>query len=97
MLFAHRKELTLRSRWGLWASQLQKLPLKIMVRLFLSLRTLGFLIIGATFIRHIDEIQQLRPAEFYIAAPDGSWRVDDVKEKWREIAFAAQEAGGLMS
>lgn len=76
---------------GFMGKPITKIALEDHGKLFLTLRTIGFSIIGATFIRHIDEIRLLRPAKFYAAAPDGSWRIDNVEEKWREIAFAAQE------
>jgi hypothetical protein len=53
------------------------------------LKRQGLSIIGATFVRHQEELEGLRPAQFRMAGHDRGWPLWDVREQWRQIAFAA--------
>src|ERR1700733_1935877 len=57
--------------------------------LYEVLNKLGFSIIVTTFIEHQEELERLRPAQFRAAGSEGGWLLWDVREKWRQIAFAA--------
>jgi hypothetical protein len=53
------------------------------------LKRQGFSIIGATFVEHQEELVGVRPAQFRMAGSDRGWPLWDVRERWRQIAFAA--------
>lgn len=59
--------------------------------LFDILKKQGFSIIGTTFVVHQDELSGLRPAEFRMAGLRNGWPLSDLRQKWREIAFAASK------
>lgn len=64
--------------------------------LFGALRNEGFSIIGCTFVIAPEEQQGLRPPEFRAAGSEPGWLVWDVKQQWRQIAFAAGKADNMV-
>jgi hypothetical protein len=68
---------------------LHKFAIRKYGALFEILKGQGFSIIGATFVRHQEELEGLRPAQFRVAGHERGWPLWDVWEKWRQIAFAA--------
>lgn len=54
-----------------------------------ALRREGFVVIGVTFVTSPEEQQGLQSPEFRAAAPSGGWRIFEVHQQWRRIAFAA--------
>ncbi|HEX9121645.1 MAG TPA: hypothetical protein VF840_14000 [Terriglobales bacterium] len=64
--------------------------------LFEALRKQGFLIIGVTFVVAPEELEGLRLPEFRAAGPRGGWLVWDVKQQWRQIAFAAGKTDSML-
>lgn len=59
--------------------------------LFEILKKQGFSIIGTTFVVHQDELNGLRPAEFRMAGLRNGWPLSELRQKWREVAFAASK------
>lgn len=59
--------------------------------LFEVLRKQGFSIIGTTFVVHQDELNGLRPAEFRMADCRSGWPLSNLRQQWREVAFAASK------
>jgi hypothetical protein len=59
--------------------------------LFEILKKMGLSIIGTTFVVHQDELRGLRPAEFRMASYGNGWPLSNLRQKWREIAFAASK------
>ncbi len=57
--------------------------------LFTELRSLGFLIIGTTFITDEEQLEGFRPPEFRAAGPVGGWPAWDARQQWRQIVFAS--------
>jgi hypothetical protein len=66
--------------------------------LFEMLKKQGFSIIGTTFVVQQDELNGLRPAEFRLAGCRNGWPLSNLRQQWREVAFAAskQEQMSLM-
>ena len=57
--------------------------------LFAALKSLGFLIIGTTFVTDEKQLQGLRAPEFRAAGLRGGWSTWDACQHWRQIMFAA--------
>jgi hypothetical protein len=74
---------------GMGGRSLCTLRISTFASLFEVLRQKGFSILGATFLRHPEELQGLRPPEFRAMSPSKGWLVWDLTQKWRQIAFAA--------
>lgn len=70
---------------------LRKFEINSYGTLFEILKKQGFSIIGTTFVVHQDELSGLRPAEFRMAGLRNGWPLSDLRQKWREIAFAASK------
>lgn len=64
--------------------------------LYEVLKTQGFSIIGATFVEHQEELEGLRPSQFRVAGRQCGWPLWDVREKWRQIAFAASQSNDMI-
>ena len=57
--------------------------------IFSTVKSLGFSIIGTTFVRDEKQFEGLRAPEFRAAGTTGGWPTWRVWEKWRQITFAA--------
>ena len=68
---------------------LHKFSIREYGALYDILKRQGFSIIGATFVEHQEELEGVRPAQFRMAGRDRGWPLWDVREQWRQIAFAA--------
>ena len=74
---------------GLNGPKILELCLGSYASLFKVLQEQGFPIIGTTFVIDPEELEGLRPPDFRAAGPTAGWLVWDVKQEWRQIAFAA--------
>ena len=57
--------------------------------LFSTLKSLGFQIIGTTFVTDEKQLEGLRAPEFRVAAATGGWPTWDARQRWRQILFAS--------
>jgi hypothetical protein len=57
--------------------------------LFSVLKSLGFLIIGTTFVTDGKQLEGFRAPEFRAAGAIGGWPVSDARQQWRQIVFAS--------
>jgi hypothetical protein len=57
--------------------------------LFPTLKSLGFQIIGTTFVTDGKQLEGLRAPEFRVAAATGGWPTWEAWQRWREILFAS--------
>jgi len=57
--------------------------------LFSALKSLGFLIIGTTFVTDGRQLDGFRAPEFRAAGAIGGWPVWDARQQWRQILFAS--------
>jgi hypothetical protein len=64
--------------------------------LFEFLKKQGYLIVGATFFVHTDEVAGLRPPEFRMAGFRSGWPLWSLRQQWRQIAFAAGKRNEML-
>lgn len=57
--------------------------------IFSTLKSLGFQIIGTTFVTDEKQLEGLRAPEFRVAAAAGGWPTWEARQRWREILFAS--------
>jgi hypothetical protein len=60
--------------------------------LFHALQETGFHLIGTTFVVNENELKGLQRPQFWAFSPSKGWLAWDVKQKWRQITFAAAKA-----
>lgn len=76
---------------GSGGSAIRKCKINSYGSLFEMLKKQGFSIIGTSFVVHQDELNGLRPAEFRMAGCRNGWPLSDLRQQWREVAFAASK------
>ena len=80
---------------GMAGHNICMLRISTFASLFETLQEKGFPILGTTFVVSPAELQGLRRPDFRAMSPSKSWIVWDVTQKWRQIAFAAGQSGGM--
>ncbi len=69
------------------------LTIKTYAEIFSALRSLGFRIVGTTFVTNAQQLEGLQAPEFRAAGLSGGWPVWDVTQQWKQIAFASSRQG----
>jgi hypothetical protein len=70
-----------------------KLTIATYTEIFSALRSLGFRIVGTTFVTNAQELDGLQAPEFRAAGLNGGWPVWDATQRWKQIAVASSQKG----
>jgi hypothetical protein len=70
-----------------------KLTIATYTEIFSLLRSLGFRIVGTTFVTNAQELDGLQAPEFRAAGLNGGWPVWDATQRWKQIAVASSQKG----
>jgi hypothetical protein len=70
-----------------------KLTIATYTEMFSVLRSLGFRIVGTTFVTNAQELEGLQAPEFRAAGLNGGWPVWGATQRWKQIAFASSQKG----